>query len=119
MGRDFFKDARVREAFNLALPFEDMNKTLFYGQYKRIDSYFYGSSLASSGLPEGKELDLGRVGGVYRPVPGNSRGAEAVRLPGGLERARAAERPAVDRLAARRRAHVYGCGHQDRPAQRE
>jgi microcin C transport system substrate-binding protein len=56
--RDMFKDPRVREAFNLALPFEDMNKTLFYGQYERISSYFFGIPLAASGLPEGRELEI-------------------------------------------------------------
>jgi microcin C transport system substrate-binding protein len=31
---------------------------LFYGQYKRINSYFEGTELASSGLPEGEELQI-------------------------------------------------------------
>ncbi|PVZ04088.1 extracellular solute-binding protein [Methylobacterium radiotolerans] len=53
--RDKFKDPRVRRAFNLALNYEEMNKALFYGLYKRINSYFFGSELASSGLPEGEE----------------------------------------------------------------
>ena len=53
--RDKFKDERVRRAFNLAMNFEEMNRQLFYGQYSRIDSYFYGSELAASGLPEGNE----------------------------------------------------------------
>lgn len=53
--RDKFKDERVRRAFNLALNFEEMNRQLFYSQYSRIDSYFYGSDLAASGLPEGME----------------------------------------------------------------
>ncbi|GJE77573.1 extracellular solute-binding protein [Methylorubrum suomiense] len=53
--RDKFKDERVRRAFNLAMNFEEMNRQLFYGQYSRIDSYFYGSELAASGLPEGIE----------------------------------------------------------------
>ncbi|QDI79293.1 ABC transporter substrate-binding protein [Methylorubrum populi] len=53
--RDKFKDERVRRAFNLALNFEEMNRQLFYSLYSRIDSYFYGSELASSGLPEGLE----------------------------------------------------------------
>ncbi|MCJ2092621.1 extracellular solute-binding protein [Methylobacterium sp. J-072] len=53
--RDKFKDPRVRRAFNLALNFEEMNKALFYGLYKRINSYFFGSELASAGLPEGEE----------------------------------------------------------------
>ena len=56
--RDKFKDARVRRAFNFAFDFEDMNKTIFFGQYKRITSYFEGTELASSGIPEGKELEI-------------------------------------------------------------
>jgi microcin C transport system substrate-binding protein len=57
--RDQFKDARLRRAFNYAFDFEEMNKQLFYGQYKRIDSYFFGTEeLASSGLPEGQELQI-------------------------------------------------------------
>ncbi|MCG6203851.1 extracellular solute-binding protein [Rhodopseudomonas sp. HC1] len=56
--RDMFKDARVRRAFNYAFDFEEMNKQLFYGQYKRINSYFEGTELASSGLPEGAELAI-------------------------------------------------------------
>ncbi len=56
--RDKFKDARVRRAFNFAFDFEEMNKQVFFGQYKRISSYFEGTELASSGLPEGKELAI-------------------------------------------------------------
>ncbi|HZW46032.1 MAG TPA: extracellular solute-binding protein [Microvirga sp.] len=56
--RDKFKDERVRRAFNLAFPFEELNKTVFYGLYERVGSYFHGLELASSGLPEGKELDI-------------------------------------------------------------
>ena len=56
--RDQFKDARLRRAFNYAFDFEEMNKQLFYSQYKRINSYFEGTELASSGLPEGKELQI-------------------------------------------------------------
>jgi microcin C transport system substrate-binding protein len=58
MRRDLFKDSRLRRAFNYAYDFEEMNKQLFYGQYKRINSYFEGTELASSGLPEGQELEL-------------------------------------------------------------
>ncbi len=36
--RDQFKDARLRRAFNYAYDFEEMNKQLFYGQYKRINN---------------------------------------------------------------------------------
>src|ERR1700688_3243407 len=56
--RDKFKDARVRRAFNFAFDFEEMNRTIFFGQYKRIASYFEGTELASSGIPEGKELEI-------------------------------------------------------------
>ncbi|WP_322516267.1 extracellular solute-binding protein [Rhodopseudomonas palustris] len=56
--RDMFKDARIRRAFNYAFDFEEMNKQLFYGQYKRINSYFEGTELASSGLPQGEELAI-------------------------------------------------------------
>jgi microcin C transport system substrate-binding protein len=56
--RDQFKDARLRRAFNYAFDFEEMNKQLFYGQYKRINSYFEGTELASSGLPQGVELQV-------------------------------------------------------------
>jgi microcin C transport system substrate-binding protein len=56
--RELFKDARFRRAFNYAFDFEEMNKQLFYGQYTRINSYFEGTELASSGLPEGKELEI-------------------------------------------------------------
>jgi microcin C transport system substrate-binding protein len=56
--RDQFRDARVRRAFNFAYDFEEMNKQLFYSQYQRIKSYFDGTELASSGLPEGQELKI-------------------------------------------------------------
>jgi microcin C transport system substrate-binding protein len=35
-----------------------MNKQIFFGQYKRISSYFDGTELASSGLPQGAELAI-------------------------------------------------------------
>jgi len=56
--RDKFKDPRVRRAFNLALNFEEMNKQLFFGQYSRIGSFFEGIELASTGLPQGQELEI-------------------------------------------------------------
>jgi microcin C transport system substrate-binding protein len=46
--RDLFKDRRVREALNYAFDFAWVNKNLFYNQYKRCDSYFAGTELASS-----------------------------------------------------------------------
>jgi len=56
--RPKFDDPRVRRAFNLAMNFEDMNRLLFYGQYKRIASYFQNTELASSGMPAGRELEI-------------------------------------------------------------
>jgi len=56
--REKFSDPRVRRAFNFAFDFEEMNKQLFFGQYKRIASYFEGTELASSGVPEGAELAI-------------------------------------------------------------
>lgn len=53
-----FQDARVRRALNLAFNFEALKDTIFFGQYKRIDSYFAGTELASSGVPTGLELEI-------------------------------------------------------------
>ena len=94
--REKFADPRVRHAFNLAFDFEEMNKQIFFGQYKRIKSYFEGTELASSGIPSGLELQIleavrdkvpaevfttpyaNPVGGNPEAVRGNLR--EAVRL---------------------------------------
>ena len=56
--RDKFKDPRLRRAFNFAFDFEEMNKQIFYGQYRRISSYFDGTELASSGIPGGQEREI-------------------------------------------------------------
>jgi microcin C transport system substrate-binding protein len=56
--RDKFKDPRVRRAFNFAFDFEEMNRQIFFGQYKRIASYFEGTELACSGVPAGQELEI-------------------------------------------------------------
>ena len=44
----------MRRAFNYAFDFEEMNKQIFFGQYKRIASYFEGLELAARGLPRGR-----------------------------------------------------------------
>jgi microcin C transport system substrate-binding protein len=62
-----FKDPRVRLALNYAWDFESIAQSIFFGQYKRIDSYFAGTELASSGLPEGLELEI--LEGVRAEVP--------------------------------------------------
>ena len=56
--REKFQDERVREALNYAFDFEELNNTLFFNQYERIDSYFYGLPFRSSGLPQGEELEI-------------------------------------------------------------
>ena len=56
--REKFKDPRVRRAFNFAFDFEEMNKQIFFGQYKRIASYFEGTELAATGVPQGQELEI-------------------------------------------------------------
>jgi microcin C transport system substrate-binding protein len=56
--RSQFTDIRVRRALGLALDFEWMNRQLFYGQYKRIYSFFNNSELAGVGMPSADELKL-------------------------------------------------------------
>ena len=56
--RPLFQDRLVREALTLPFDFETMNRTLFYGFNTRTQSYFQGTELASSGLPQGKELKI-------------------------------------------------------------
>ncbi|WP_374320843.1 extracellular solute-binding protein [Aquabacterium sp.] len=55
---DKFKDPRVREAIGLAMDFEWMNRQLFYGIYKRINSFFTNSDYEAKGLPGPDELAL-------------------------------------------------------------
>ncbi|KUO53880.1 MAG: hypothetical protein APF80_16955 [Alphaproteobacteria bacterium BRH_c36] len=56
--RKQFVDPRVRRALNYAFNFEAMNKSMFYGTYVRVGSYFDNSELAATGLPEGRELEI-------------------------------------------------------------
>ena len=56
--RPIFQDRKVREALQYAFDFEWSNKTLFYGQYVRIRSYFGPSELGSTGLPSPEELKI-------------------------------------------------------------
>ncbi len=53
-----FSDPKVRKALSYAFDFEWTNKQLFYGQYERTESYFSNSELASTGRPEGEELEI-------------------------------------------------------------
>lgn len=56
--RALFQDRRVREALTYPYDFETMNRTLFFNSNTRTQSYFQGTELASSGLPQGKELEI-------------------------------------------------------------
>lgn len=56
--RKLFKDRKVRQALSLAFDFDWSNKSLFYGLYRRTNSYFDNSEMAATGLPEGKELEI-------------------------------------------------------------
>lgn len=56
--REKFQDPRVREAIGLMFNFEWSNKTLFYGLYTRINSFWENSDLAATGLPSPEEMAL-------------------------------------------------------------
>lgn len=56
--RAVFKEPKVRQALNYAFDFEWTNRNLFFGAYKRTESYFSNSELASEGLPGPAELEL-------------------------------------------------------------
>ncbi len=58
MRRPLFADRRVRKALTLAYDFETLNRRVSYGLNTRVNSYFMGSELASSGLPQDKELEI-------------------------------------------------------------
>lgn len=53
--RDKFSDVRVREAIMSLYDFEAIQRTLLYGQYKRIASYFPNSDYGASGEPTAAE----------------------------------------------------------------
>ncbi|OLF38333.1 MULTISPECIES: extracellular solute-binding protein [unclassified Psychrobacter] len=58
MRRPLFQDIRVRQALTAAYDFEWMNKTLFHGQYERLQSFFHGSELAATGTPSTAEVQV-------------------------------------------------------------
>jgi len=68
--RDKFRDPRLRRAFNYVFDFEEANKQFFFGQYKRVASYFEGTELAWHGSPEGAasaEKSVDTAGATARP----------------------------------------------------
>jgi len=56
--RPMFQDARVREALMQVFDYEWLNANIFNGLYARTTSFFSNSELASSGMPEGRELAI-------------------------------------------------------------
>lgn len=53
-----FSDARVRQALALAFDFDGTNRTVAHGLMAPFLSFYQGAELASSGLPEGEELEI-------------------------------------------------------------
>jgi|TARA_R110002072_G_scaffold45001_9_gene125406 microcin C transport system substrate-binding protein len=53
-----FADQRIRQAINLLYDFEAIRKTLLFGYYARINSYFPNSDFGASGPPTEEEIAL-------------------------------------------------------------
>lgn len=58
MRRAPFDDLKVRKALSLAFDYDWVEKTVYYGQYKRIMSYFPNSKLSGNGPVEPRTLAL-------------------------------------------------------------
>lgn len=58
MRKPLFQDVRVRQALDLALDFQWLNRMLFYSQYRRIDSWFVNTDLQAKGPPSPGEMAL-------------------------------------------------------------
>jgi microcin C transport system substrate-binding protein len=56
--RPIFSDIRVRRALALFFDFEWINANLFYGQYKRLRSFFQNTKYEARGLPSPEELEI-------------------------------------------------------------
>ncbi|MCW3148020.1 extracellular solute-binding protein [Stutzerimonas stutzeri] len=53
--RSVFADQRVRQALGMMFDFEWTNRALFYGAYRRSQSYYPNSDFSATGKPEGGE----------------------------------------------------------------
>ncbi len=58
MRQPHLQDIRVRQAVEYAFNWEWSNETLFFGNYKRTDSFFENTEMEATGLPEGAEMAL-------------------------------------------------------------
>ncbi len=56
--REQFKDVRVREALDLAVDYEYMNRQMFYNAYQRVAGMFGNTDCQAKGLPAPEELAL-------------------------------------------------------------
>jgi microcin C transport system substrate-binding protein len=56
--RPIFSDIRVRRAFSYFFDYEWINAALFYGQYKRLRSFFQNTKYEARGLPSPEELKI-------------------------------------------------------------
>ena len=56
--RPQFEDIRVRRAINYLYDFEAIQRTLLFGQYKRVKSFFPNSDFGASGAPTPEELAI-------------------------------------------------------------
>ncbi len=56
--RDKFDDPRVREAIGMAFNFEWSNRALFFGLYRRVDSFWENSELEAKGEIPADELAI-------------------------------------------------------------
>ena len=82
--REKFKDVRVRKALGLAFDFSWTNRNMFYGLYKRTESYFENSALKAKGIASTGEQAIlssavqpGDTTSRYEiaPVPAKSNGS--------------------------------------------
>ena len=56
--RPLLADIRVREALDLAMDYEWMNRQMFYGGYQRVQGLFGNTDCAAAGAPSATELPL-------------------------------------------------------------
>lgn len=85
--RDVFKDRALREALSMVFDFESLNKNLFFGAYKRTQSFWQGSHLSSIGQPASEfekkllapypdSIQADIMDGTWRPTKTNGSGAD-------------------------------------------
>ncbi|WP_411883387.1 extracellular solute-binding protein [Polaromonas sp. YR568] len=65
--KPMLSDPRVREALDLALDYEWMNRQMFYNGYPRVQDLFGNTDCAATGLPSPEELAL--LGPLRAKVP--------------------------------------------------